>query len=83
MKVEFAVQRPEGAFAIASVIAKGGQDNLGLNDPALRTAAAAQKFEGEAGACVSHFMALDGVTRHIILVGIGSLLRSTILHKGV
>ena len=78
MIVDFVPTRPSGTFALALPIGKGGvamASISGVRDTdaiLLRAAAAAQRFEGDAGSMAEQFMTVDGVSRRVLLVGTGS-----------
>jgi len=78
MNVEFLPHRPTNAGALALMVSKGGMaggvlGGVTLDEMStLRTVAAAQRFEGEAGSLVEHFMTIDGALRRVLLAGIGT-----------
>ncbi len=78
MKVEFSAARPAGTSAVALLVAKGGLaggvlPGFGAEDATmLRTIAAAQRFEGDAGTLAEHFMTVGGTMRRVLLAGTGT-----------
>lgn len=77
MNIEFAAGRPADAEVIVLPVEKNALDRL---QPAglaadigslVRDAAAANRFEGEAGTMSEVFASVDGTLRRIVLVGIG------------
>ena len=77
MNVRFADRRPDGAHVLALPLASGAPDAARLAAlPAdavdfVRRAAAAMRFEGEAGSVAELFAPDGGETRRIVLVGLG------------
>ncbi len=89
IKVSFAAQRPEGAFALA--IPVRGEDMLqdrlaGLDEPT-RTLAArsaeAQRFEREVGAIAETFLNDGDLVRRLLLVGLGPKADEVALYERV
>jgi leucyl aminopeptidase len=78
MKVEFSAVRPASNDAIAVLVSKGGLAGgvlagFNVEDAALlKMVAAAQRFEGDAGAVVEHFLPMNGATRRVLLAGTGT-----------
>ncbi|WP_374651219.1 leucyl aminopeptidase [Rhizorhabdus sp.] len=78
MRISFADVRPNVAHTLAIVVAPGtlqGSALASLPEAAQslgRAAAAALRFDGEAGAIVEFFAELDGAARRLLLVGLGS-----------
>lgn len=78
MKVEFSALRPATGDAVAVLVAKGGLAGgviagFSVEEAEhLKRVAAAQRFDGEAGGLVEHFMNGNGVLRRVLLAGIGS-----------
>ena len=73
MDIRFADRRPATAYALAIPV-RSGQLDRALGDLAgsvLKDAAAAQRFDGESGSVVESYVAVDGATRRVLLVGIG------------
>lgn len=77
MRISFADSRPATAHALAIVVAPatlGGAGLAALPEPAqqlARTAAQANRFDGENGAVVEFFGETDAAHRRLLLVGIG------------
>jgi leucyl aminopeptidase len=78
MNVRFADHRPDGAYALAVPLASGTPDAARLSAlPAdaialVRGAAAAARFDGDAGSVVELFAPDGGTTRRIVLTGLGA-----------
>ena len=75
MQISFAATRPEGDFAL--VLPVPGKDrsslsSLGAAERSLATALDRQRFEGEAGSAVEHFLDDKGTYRRVLAVGIGT-----------
>ena len=75
MKIRFAATRPSGDYALVLPVA--GKDlkalaSLGSAEAGMRAALERQRFEGEASSAAEYFAEVDGSTRRIIAVGIGS-----------
>ena len=89
IKVSFAAQRPEGAYALA--IPVRSEDMLherltGLDDAARTLAvrsAEAQRFEREVGAIAETFIEDSGLARRILLVGYGARQDEVAIHERV
>jgi leucyl aminopeptidase len=73
MKIEFASNRPADIAVLAVPVAKGGTAS-GLGDHAdlATAAAAAQRFEGEAGTSAELFVAQGAGVQRILLLGTGT-----------
>ncbi|KQT32970.1 aminopeptidase [Sphingomonas sp. Leaf412] len=73
MKIAFAATRPADAGVIALPVRKGAAPTLGEGDRALvQAAAAAQRFEGEAGTAAEVYVpGAQGATR-LLLLGVGT-----------
>ena len=73
MQVRFADTRPSGAYDLALVAPQNGEPtNLpGASPGLIRDAMRAARFEGEAGAIAELFVAEDGSTRRLLIVGAG------------
>jgi leucyl aminopeptidase len=77
MRVAFFPALPEGSFAMAFVVGKGGVaaaplGTIAAEDASLiKAAAAAQRFEGEAGTIVEHHIKAGDATRRVLLAGVG------------
>ena len=78
MRISFADVRPNAAHTLAIVVAPGtlqGSALASLPEAAQalgRAAAAALRFDGEAGAVVEYFAEVEGAARRLLLVGLGS-----------
>ena len=78
MHIQFAAQRPADAEILVLPVEKGAIDRLqtsGLDaeiGSLIREAAAANRFEGEAGATSDVFAKVDGSLRRVVLLGVGS-----------
>ena len=78
MNVRFADRRPDGAYALALPLASGTPDAARLSAlPAdavelVRRAAAASRFDGDAGSAVELFAPDGGEMRRIVLAGLGA-----------
>ncbi|TVV72869.1 leucyl aminopeptidase [Sphingomonas solaris] len=77
MQVRFAAQRPTGAFALALLVpgGSGAAERAGLDAaqaPLARAAAAAARFEGEAGSIAELFVPEADGARRVLLVGTGT-----------
>ena len=87
MQVRFVDRRPEGAYALAVAFAGGVplSQRLAALDPAIAgiagRAAAATRFEGEAGSLVELFVAEGEGARRVLLAGIGSDTRDGAFEK--
>jgi leucyl aminopeptidase len=73
MQVRFADSRPQGSYDLALVAASnGGPAGVpGAAADLVRDAMRAARFEGEAGSIVETFVADEGTTRRLLIVGIG------------
>ncbi len=77
MQVRFTADRPEGAHTLALLVpaGSGAVDRAGLDAvhaPVLRAAAAAARFEGEAGGIVEIFLpGTDATARRTLIAGVG------------
>ncbi len=74
MKIEFAAARPADAPVLALPVTKGGS-LAGLvegADALVQGAAAAQRFEGEAGSAAEVYVAAGEATRRVLLLGVGA-----------
>jgi leucyl aminopeptidase len=74
MDIRFADQRPANAHALALPVVQGGPVAAGLDPTAAalaRDVAAAQRFDGETASLAELFIAEDGATRRLVLLGIG------------
>jgi leucyl aminopeptidase len=73
MQVRFADSRPQGSYDLALVAASNGGPAGGPGAAAdlVRDAMRAARFEGEAGSIVETFVADEGTTRRLLIVGIG------------
>ena len=89
IKVSFAAQRPEGAFALAIPVRSEDMlhDRLDGFEEAERTlperSAEAQRFEREIGAIAETFIDEAGATRRLLLVGYGAKQDEVALHERV
>jgi leucyl aminopeptidase len=78
MRISFADSRPAATHALAIAVAPATLDGAGLSglpgaaQDLARTAAAANRFDGETGAVVEFFGETDAVYRRLLLVGIGA-----------
>ena len=75
MDIRFADQRPANAHALALPVVQGQPVAAGLDPVAAalaRDVATAQRFDGENASLVELFIAEDGATRRLALLGIGS-----------
>ena len=70
MKIEFAANVPADAAVIARAVRKGAVVD-GPGGALLADAARAQRFEGDAGSVAEAFVAHDGKTVRIVLLGVG------------
>ena len=74
MKIAFAASRPADAAVLALPVKKGAS-LAGLiegADTVTQAAAQGQRFEGEAGSAAELFVAADGTTRRVLLLGVGT-----------
>jgi leucyl aminopeptidase len=76
MNVRFADRRPEGSYVLALPLTAGtpGADRLsalGASAGFVAGAAAAARFEADAGAVTEMFAEVDGETRRVLLAGLG------------
>jgi len=89
IKVSFAADRPEGAYALAIPVGSEDMlhDRLDRLDEAARTLAArsaeAQRFERELGAIAETFIEEDGAARRVLLVGYGAKQDEVAMHERV
>ena len=75
MQIAFTSAAPAAPAILALPIQKGGAQLAGLADthrPIADAAAKAARFEGEAGSIVELFVADEGRTTQVLLVGVGS-----------
>jgi leucyl aminopeptidase len=78
MKLSFAAARPDGAYTLVIGVQKDAVSavqvpGIGEADIAvIRVAAAAGRFEGDAGSVSEHFAPIDGTTRRVLLCGTGA-----------
>lgn len=78
MHLSFAAARPDGNYALAICVGKDAVSALQIAGVAeadlalLRAAAAANRFEGEAGSTSDHFASVAGSARRIVLLGVGA-----------
>ncbi|MFW2831084.1 leucyl aminopeptidase [Sphingomonas sp. ID0503] len=70
MQISFSAARPEGSYALA--IPVRGPLSGDLATPLVRAAAAAQRFEGEAGGVAEVYVPEGEGARRLILLGVGS-----------
>ncbi|HEV2567808.1 leucyl aminopeptidase [Sphingomonas sp.] len=73
MQVRFADARPQGSYDLALVVAGGGSP-AGVPEGSgqlVADALKASRFEGEAGSLVELFVADQGTTRRLLIVGTG------------
>ena len=73
MKIEFAVTLPVADVLVIPVQKNGTDAAIGgrAGQDILAAAAAAARFEGEAGAIAEAFVGADGAVNRVLLVGIG------------
>ena len=89
IKVSFAADRPEGAYALAIPVGSEDMlhDRLDRLDEAARTLASrsadAQRFERELGAIAETFIDEGGEARRLLLVGFGAKQDEVALHERV
>lgn len=89
IKVSFAADRPEGAYALAIPVGSEDMlhDRLDRLDEAARTLAArsaeAQRFERELGAIAETFIDEAGAARRVLLVGYGAKQDEVAMHERV
>ena len=78
MRIRFADSRPAATHALAITVAPGTLDGAGLSGLPesgrllARTAASANRFDGETGSVVEFVGETDGVHRRLLLVGVGA-----------
>ncbi|THD36627.1 MAG: leucyl aminopeptidase [Sphingomonas sp.] len=74
MKIEFAASLPQDAEVVVLPVAKGQLDQTLVafgGREVLKAAAAAAKFDGEAGATIESFVSVGEHINRIVLVGVG------------
>ena len=78
MRISFADARPSETHALAITVVPAtleGADLSGLPEPVralARTAAVANRFDGETGSVIEFFGEIDGALRRLLLAGVGA-----------